>query len=149
MEIKRVLIIRNGAIGDVVHTTALFRAIKKAYPQINIDYATSYVTAPLLKDDRDLNEVYVFEDYTYKYFFSLVSKIKNKNYDLIINLQPQLKFNLLCAMTGVKTVKYKKVFSKHAVENFFITAKELPKLSDLKSSSWKLGCCNNCSAAIC
>ena len=33
MKIKRILIIRNGAIGDVIHTTALFRAIKKAYPQ--------------------------------------------------------------------------------------------------------------------
>ena len=45
MEIKKILIIRNGAIGDVVHTTALFRAIKKAYPQIftwykNIDNET-------------------------------------------------------------------------------------------------------------
>ena len=129
MEIKRVLIIRNGAIGDVVHTTALFRAIKKAYPQIDIDYATSYIPAQLLKDDRDLRDVFVFENYTYKYFLSLVQKIKNKNYDLIINLQPQLKFNLLCAMTGVKTVKYKKDFSKHAVANFFDTAKkELPAM---------------------
>ena len=30
MEIKSILIIRNGAIGDVVHTTGLFRAIKKS-----------------------------------------------------------------------------------------------------------------------
>ncbi|MBQ7449854.1 glycosyltransferase family 9 protein [bacterium] len=125
MEIKKILIIRNGAIGDVVHTSGLFRAIKKAYPQIDIDYATSYVTAQLLKDDRDLNEVFVFEDYTYKYFWSLVPIIKSKNYDLIINLQPQLKFNLLCSMTGVKTVKYKKDFTKHAVENFFDTAKKI------------------------
>ena len=43
MEIKKVLIIRNGAIGDVVHTTGLLRAIKSAYPFIQIDYATSYV----------------------------------------------------------------------------------------------------------
>lgn len=137
MEVKRVLIIRNGAIGDVVHTTGLFRAIKKAYPQIEIDYATSYITASLLKEDRDLREVFTFEDYTYKYFLSLVPKIKNKNYDLIINLQPQLKFNLICAMTGIKTVKYKKDFKKHAVENFLDTAKselplmELPKELEL------------------
>ena len=129
MEIKNILIIRNGAIGDVVHTTGLFRAIKKAYPQIEIDYATSYVAAQLLKDDKDLREVFTFENYTYRYFLSLIQKIKNKNYDLIINLQPQLKFNLLCALTGIKTVKYKKDFSKHAVENFFDTAKkELPAM---------------------
>lgn len=129
MEIKKVLIIRNGAIGDVVHTTGLLRAIKSAYPFIQIDYATSYVTAPLLKDDNDVNEVFVFEDYSYKYFLSILPKIKNKNYDLIINLQPQLKFNLLCKLTGVKTVTYKKDFSKHAVENFFeVAKKELPAI---------------------
>ena len=131
MEIKRILIIRNGAIGDVVHTTALFRAIKKAYPHIKIDYATSYVTAPLLKGDEDLNEVFIFEDYSYKYFLSLLPKIKNKKYDLIINLQPQLKFNLLCTLTGVKTVKYKKDFKKHAVENFFDTAKNVLPVIEL------------------
>lgn len=129
MEIKSILIIRNGAIGDVVHTTALFRSIKKAYPQIEIDYATSYVTAHLLKDDNDLREVFTLENRSYKYLLSLIPKIKNKNYDLIINLQPQLKFNLLCAMTGVKTLKYKKTFKLHAVENFFNTAKkELPAM---------------------
>ena len=139
MEIKRILIIRNGAIGDVVHTTALYRAIKKAYPQIELDYATSYVTAHLLKDDKDLREVYTFEDYSYKYFMSILPKIKNKNYDLIINLQPQLKFNLLCAMTGVKTVKYKKNFKLHAVENFFETAKMVLPAIELPN---KLELCN-------
>ena len=68
MQINKILIIRNGAIGDVVHTTGLFRAIKKAYPQIHIDYATSCTVTPLLKNDKDLNEVFVFEDYSYKYF---------------------------------------------------------------------------------
>lgn len=139
MEIKKILIIRNGAIGDVVHTTGLVRAIKKAYPNITVDYATSYITAPLLKDDKDVNEVFVFEEYTYKYLWSLVSKIKNKNYDLIINLQPQLKFNLLCAMTGIKTVKYKKDFKKHAVVNFFDTAKDLLPAMELAN---ELELCN-------
>ena len=124
MEIKQILIIRNGAIGDVVHTTALFRAIKKAYPFIEIDYATSHITSTLLKSDKDLREVFVFEDYSYKYLLSLAQKIKNKNYDLIINLQPQLKFNVFCLITGVKTLTYKKDFRLHAVENFYETAKK-------------------------
>ena len=129
MEIKRILIIRNGAIGDVIHTTALFRAIKKAYPKILIDYATSFAPSTLLKNDKDLNEIFVFEDYSYKYFLSIIPEFKNKNYDLIINLQPQLKFNLFCKLLRVKTVKYKKNFKKHAVENFFETAKkELPAI---------------------
>jgi len=125
LEIKKILIIRNGAIGDVVHTTALFRAIKKAYPHIKIDYATSYITAPLLKKDGDLNEVFIFENYSYKYMLGLAKTFNNKNYDLIINLQPQLKFNIMCAMTGIKTAKYKKNFQMHAVENFFNTAKKI------------------------
>lgn len=133
MQINKILIIRNGAIGDVIHTTALYRAIKKAYPHIIIDYATSYITAPLLKNDLDLNEVLIFENYSYKYFISLATEFKNKKYDLIINLQPQLKFNLLCAISGIKTVTYKKDFKKHAVENFFEVAKKVLPVIELPS----------------
>ena len=37
---KKILIIREGAIGDVVHTTNVFRSIKETYPNVEIDYVT-------------------------------------------------------------------------------------------------------------
>ena len=37
---KKILILRQGAIGDVVHTTNIFRSIKAKHPEVEIDYLT-------------------------------------------------------------------------------------------------------------
>ena len=50
-EYNKILIIRTGAIGDVVHTTALFHSIKKAYPNVEIHYLTSSTVEFFLKED--------------------------------------------------------------------------------------------------
>ena len=44
VDFKKVLIIRTGAIGDVIHTTNTFRAIKEAHPEVEIHYLTSIDT---------------------------------------------------------------------------------------------------------
>ena len=54
--INKILIIRLGAIGDVVHTTSLFRAIKKLNSNIEIHYLTSKLIEPLLIADPDLKK---------------------------------------------------------------------------------------------
>lgn len=134
---KRILIIRQGAIGDVVHSTNVFRSIKEAYPEAKIDYASSKVPAELLLNDSRLNRVIVLEDKKYSYLFKLAGELRKEKYDLVINLQPSLRFKFLAFMTfPKKIVTYKKTFKLHAVENFFRTAKkalkEIENPNDLK-----------------
>ena len=96
--IKKILIIRTGAIGDVVHTSALFRAIKKLHPNIKIHYLTSELIKPLLIEDTDIEKVItinskfkMFSEYTK----NLAEELKQNNYDLVINLQPSFKIKFL------------------------------------------------------
>ncbi|MFR1503032.1 MAG: glycosyltransferase family 9 protein [Opitutales bacterium] len=134
---KKILIIREGAIGDVVHTTNVFRSIKETYPNVEIDYVTGPVPAQLLQNDSRLNRVIVLESKKYSYLFKLASKLRKEKYDLIINLQPSLRFKFLAFMCfAKKVVNYKKTYKLHAVENFFRTAKkalkEIENPNDLK-----------------
>ena len=46
---KRVLIIRQGAIGDVVHTSNIFRSIKEKHPDVVVDYL-SYLSLKTPKE---------------------------------------------------------------------------------------------------
>ena len=55
---KKVLVIRIGAIGDVVETTGLLRSLKKA--GYEIDYLTGKVPAQLLQNDSDINNLFIF-----------------------------------------------------------------------------------------
>ena len=135
--INKILIIRTGAIGDVVHTTNLYRAIKKSDPNIEIHYLTSKLIEPLLIADPDLNKVIsvkekisLFSDYTKE----LAEILKNEKYDLAINLQPSLKIKYLLFLAGIKKqLIYRKTFKLHAVKNFWQTGlKAFPEIKEEK-----------------
>lgn len=136
--IKKLLIIRTGAIGDVVHTTALFRAIKKYNPEIQTDYMTSELIKPLLSEDPDITNILTidpkFKMFS-KYTKELAKKIKQEHYDAVINLQPSLKIKYLILLAGIKKqAVYKKNFKLHAVTNFWAAGlKFFPKLCEEKT----------------
>ena len=125
---NKVLIIRLGAIGDVVETTGLVRALKKQ--GFSIDYLTGKAPATLLNNMQAIDNVYLFESKKYSYIYKLGKELSKNKYDLILNLQPSLRMKFLCFVIGAKkTVNYKKSYKFHAVENFFETGKRaIPSL---------------------
>lgn len=123
---EKVLIIRLGAIGDVVHTTNLYRAIKQSYPNVEIHYMTTKTQACFLENDPDISKVIVIskDDLKIAQSRALAGVLKKENYNLAINLQPNIKSAYLLFCAGIKKqLNYKKTFSLHAVENFYRTAK--------------------------
>ncbi len=132
----KILIIRLGAIGDVVHTTNTYRAIKKAYPRTEIHYMTTKTQACFLENDVDIEKVWIVDKNDLKLCKSqkLAKLLKNEKFDLVINLQPNFKTRFLCLLSGIKkALIYKKTFKKHAVENFFDTAQKYFKNLELDS----------------
>lgn len=133
--INKILIIRIGAIGDVVHTTNLFRSIKKQNPNIEIHYLTREFIKPLLVEDKDINKVLTINP-SFKAFSSytkdFAKTLKAENYDLAINLQPSFKTKFLIFLAGIKKqLIYKKSFKVHAVTNFWQTGlKAFPNMEE-------------------
>lgn len=122
-DVNKVLIIRCGAIGDVLHTSEVFRSIKRAKPETEIHYLTSKVPARMLSADRDIDRIIIIDKVDYKNVFSMSKELKKENYDVILNLQPSLKLRLLAFLSGAKhTFNYDKNPDIHAVKNFFDTA---------------------------
>ena len=143
LEAAKILIIRLGAIGDVVHTMNTYRAIKAKYPNVKIHYMTTKTQACFLEHDDEIDKVWIVDKNDLKIAKSqkLAKLLKVENYDLVINLQPNFKSRFLCLFAGIKHQSiYKKTFKLHAVENFFQTAKkyykdiELPQNMKLKIS---------------
>lgn len=126
--IKKVLIFRFGAIGDVVHSTALFRSLKKYDPEISVHYLTNKTPSQLLENDPDLDKLWIAEEKSYKYLSKIAKELKKEKFDLCINLQPSIRTKIFSILTGSKNILiYKKTFKIHAVKNFWITAKPLFK----------------------
>ena len=137
---KKILIVRLGAIGDVIHTSSLFRAIKRLEPDIEVHYLVSKLIKPLLSADKDISKVIEtpkkFNLFSYE-TFKLIKQLKQENYSFAFNLQPSLKTRIVLLLAGIKKQYiYKKTFKQHAVINFWQTGlKAFPNLEkplDLK-----------------
>ncbi|MFH0702107.1 MAG: glycosyltransferase family 9 protein [bacterium] len=127
-KIKKILILRLGAIGDVVHSTALFRSLKKYNPDLSIHYLTFETPSLLIENDPDLDKVWIAKKKSYKYLIKLANILQKENFDLFINLQPSIKTKIFSFFIKTKYIlTYKKNFKYHAVENFWKTAKPVFK----------------------
>lgn len=84
---KRILIIKLGAIGDVIRTTPLITKFKSMYPGCHITWITQ---SP---DILPKNEI----DIIYKWDFTSVYNIKQFQYDVAINLDKEVEACALLA----------------------------------------------------
>ena len=134
---KKILVIRTGAIGDVVHTTNLVHSIKKAYPDTVIHYMTNPMVKFMLENDSAIEKIIeinpkfkLFSSYT----IQMAKALKKERYDLAINLHPSFKIRTLLHISGIKKeIIYKKDFNIHAVTNFWRTGLcEFPQMKEDK-----------------
>jgi heptosyltransferase-2 len=73
---KKILIIKLGALGDVIRTTPLAVYFKKAHSNCHITWITK---SPEILPKKEINDIYNFQ-------FPEISIILNKSFDIAINL---------------------------------------------------------------
>lgn len=123
---KKILILRLGAIGDIVHSSGLFRSLKNKFPESEIHYVAFNLSSILFQNDPDLKKVWILQDKSYKTLIKLALELRLYKFDLFINLQPSIRTKFFSFFVFPnKTLIYKKSFKMHAVENFFDTARRI------------------------
>lgn len=137
--IKKILVIRLGAIGDIVHTTATYQALSRSYENAHIDFLTGAAMLDIIADDPLLNRVITLDDRTYKSYFKLYNFAKciaQEPYDLIVNLQPSAKTIFLTGLLKPRNCLTYRKFKPdkhqnyiHAVDNYLKTVRPvLPEI---------------------
>lgn len=145
--IKKALVIRPRAIGDVLHCMPTCRAMKAI--DIEVDFLTDAVNVPLIEPDPAINRVYSLskEDYR-RYFllFKLAKRLAKNEYDAIVNLQPSTKTRFLAwgirflSSSFPRIVTYKKkrdgrrYGDVHVVRAYFDTIRSLSDKLELPDS---------------
>jgi len=74
-----ILIIKLGAMGDVLRTTSILKALKEKYIDVNISWITKEESIELLKNNKYIDDLYTYEKLR-------IDDLKNNSYDLIISL---------------------------------------------------------------
>jgi len=128
-KLNRILIIRLSSLGDILLTTPFVRAIKTQFPHIKIDMLIreEYVDVIKLNPYTDKKLFFKKDD---KGNSVLIEQLKNNNYELVIDLQNNLRSKKVVSSLKTKSVKFdKRSFDKFLLVNFKINKlKEAPQI---------------------
>jgi heptosyltransferase I len=116
---ERILLIKLSAIGDVIHTVPLLNALRRRYPAARIDWLSKPTPAEFVRDLPAVDEVLVYgENHTevpqYNWdgithfvrlvrdrrFLAMLSRLRAARYDLVIDMQAQLRSGFVSIVTG-------------------------------------------------
>ena len=113
---KKVLIVRLSAIGDVVMASPLISAFKSTYPDAQVSWLVEAASKPVIEANTDLDEVIVWprgkwnqdlKNRRYLKFirqlWSFVRDLRKKKFDMAVDAQGLLKSGLWVFMSGADT----------------------------------------------
>jgi len=126
---NKILIIRLSSLGDILLTTPFIRAIKKQFPDINIDMLIREEYADVLKFNPYVEKKLLFKKDD-KSNSVLIEQLRDNNYELVIDLQNNLRSKKVVSTLNIKNVKFdKRSFDKFLLVKFKINKlKEAPQI---------------------
>ncbi len=96
MSINRILIIRFSSLGDIILLTPLFRETRKRFPKSKIDFLTSTSFASVCQNNPNINNIITLDrEKGSQELNRIVAKVKQTNYDLILDGHQSLRSRLL------------------------------------------------------
>lgn len=106
-KVRRIAVLKSGAIGDVLMATPFLRAVRKGFPDTVIDFHLGKWSAEALKNNPNLNAVFAYNDSAFHSWkirekIDLIQQIRRQKYDLLFILDKSYLANLLGFATGVK-----------------------------------------------
>lgn len=108
----KILIVRLSALGDTIHTLPLLNALKELYPSSKIDWVVEDKASAFLRNNPLINTLYILPKRKWKKrknklknffdFISVIKKIRQTKYDIVIDVQQLLKSAVFVALSKGK-----------------------------------------------
>jgi lipopolysaccharide heptosyltransferase II len=105
---KKIAVLKSGAIGDILMATPFLRAIRKRFPDSVIDFHTGKWSAKALENNPNLNRIFAYDDSVFhsrniKGKINLFRNLRRQKYNLLFILDKHYLVNLLGSATRIKT----------------------------------------------
>jgi heptosyltransferase II len=102
---QRILVIQTAFIGDVVLATGVLEKLHQFYPESYIDILVRKGNESLFNEHPFLHQVLIWNKQISKYknLFKVLKKIRENQYELVINLQRFAATGFLTAFSGAKS----------------------------------------------
>jgi ADP-heptose:LPS heptosyltransferase len=108
--LNRILVVRVGALGDTLMVTPALRALRRDYPEAEIDFLCSETAAALLEANPHIARVFRLRRRNLPYRISpekwrLVEELRSRNYDLAILLESAPRYRELLRLAGIHGIQ--------------------------------------------
>lgn len=100
----RVLVVRLGALGDVVNALVCATALKDEYAQVRIGWVVHPLAAPLVEGHPSVDRVHVWRRAGLGEFRRVVRELRAERYELAVDLQRLQKSAFLARLSGAPRV---------------------------------------------
>jgi len=100
----RLLVVRLGSLGDLVHTLPAVAAIHRVHPSLEIDWLVDAVHRDFLSLVPWLSEVQVLEDRSASGWLRARGRLRARAYDVAVDFQGLIKSAALARLSGARQV---------------------------------------------
>jgi len=107
---EKILIIKPSSLGDIIHSLPVLNSLRRCFPHASIHWLVAKNFADLLEGHPMIDKLWVIDKDRWKKLLSFFSnlrdililsrKLKNEQYDIVIDLQGLLRSGLITALTG-------------------------------------------------
>ena len=123
---NRILIVRLGALGDIVHAIPVAAALRRAFPQAHIDWLVSAKHKAILDHVTVLDRRLVINDRGDAEggltLMKAVGEIRRARYDVALDLQGLLKSAIISRLSGAtRVVGFNARYARESFARFFYT----------------------------
>ena len=98
------LIVRLGALGDIVHTVPAAAALRRGYPDARIDWVVDARHAPFAQLVTCIDRVVPLEKPTLSAWLQLVQMLRPTRYDVALDFQGLMKSAVIARASGARRV---------------------------------------------
>lgn len=126
--LHKILILRFSSLGDILMTTAMVRAVRKAYPHAQIDMAVREDFLDLIKDNPHLDgKIGLPRKSGMKGLKALLARFNRERYDLVYDAHRSLRTRFLMPLLKAE---HKVCYDKHYTLRTLALLFKYPRLKD-------------------
>ena len=97
----RILVLRFSALGDVLLTTPALEALKRAWPEAHIYYATKKAFQPLIEYHPSVKEVITLEQV--ETLWQYIKRLRTYRFDCILDLHDKMRSRIIRTLLGKRS----------------------------------------------
>ncbi len=124
---QRILLVRIGSMGDIVHALPAAAALRGALPGAQIDWLVERKWLPLLEGNPDVNQAIPLDPHSWGATARTVSQLRGARYAAAIDLQGLYKSALLAFLSGARRrIGYAREFARESGAALFYNERATP-----------------------